>query len=1100
MASIAALAAAVTDEHIDAGQVVVAQGTAGDDVFVIVTGHAEVIADGWPVAALGPGECFGEIAALGGGIRTSTVLATTRAHAPPAPRPHLREHGDGLHAELRGRPGPRRGAARPVAAGGRVVSDLDRLEQRRAALPVPTYPDLPVVAHREAHPRRRSATTRWWSSPGRPARARARSCRSCASSWASGVAGLIGHTQPRRLAARAVSERIAEELGTEIGEAVGYTVRFNDRVGAGHLHQGDDRRHPPRRDPARPPPPRLRGAHHRRGPRAQPQHRLPARLPPPAPPAAPRPQGDHHVGDDRHRPLRRPLRRRAGGRGVGTLVPGGGALPPDRGGRGRRPRPDAGDLRRRAGAHAGGPRRHPRVPLRRARDPRHRRGARPPRPAGHRAPPAVRRASRRPSSTACSRRTAGRRIVLATNVAETSLTVPGIVGVVDPGTARISRYNRRTKVQRLPIEAISQASAAQRAGRCGRVAPGHVHPPVLGGGLRRLGREFTEPEILRTNLASVILQMAALGLGDIAAFPFVEPPDARSIKDGILLLEELGALDRGGDRDHVRLTKLGRRLARIPADPRLARMVARGRPARRGGRGARARRGAVDPGPAGAADRRASRRPRSSTAASPTRTPTSSAYLNLWRYLREQQKALRLQPFRRMCKAEHLHHLRIREWQDVHSQLRQVARGHRARGASAGRRARPRRHPPRAAGRAAVPRRDARPRRQRVPRRPRGALRARAGHRRWASAVRSGSWRPSWWRPTGCAPAPSPRSRPSDIEQAAGHLVTRSYEDPWWDEAQGRRDDHRAGEPLRAAARDGPARAARPGRSGRRPRAVPPPRPRRRRLGRAARLRAGEQGAGRRRGRRSRSGCVATCSWATTTWWRSSTRACRPTSPPPAGSTGGGRAPPGRSPTCSPTRRPISSSPMPASIDLADFPDAWPLGRRPPAAHLRARPDVGPRRGGGRTCRSRCSTPSAALGSTGRCRATGSTSSRRSCAPCRRTPGAITRRPRDVAAEVLESVGPADGPLLDVLAAALSRRGGRAGGRPPPRPGGRAGPPPRHLPRRRRRRPAAGVEQGPPGAAPPPRRARPGGAGRGGPGRRGAAGRPPGCSARSRAR
>ena len=165
-----------------------------------------------------------------------------------------------------------------------------------------------------------------------------------------------------------------------------------------------------------------------------------------------------------------------------------------------------------------------------------------------------------------------RRVVLATNVAETSLTVPGVRYVVDTGVARISRYSKRLKVQRLPIEAVSQASANQRAGRCGRVAPGicirlydeddFVERP-----------EFTEPEILRTNLASVILQMTNIGLGDVAAFPFLEPPDSASIRDGYLLLEELAAIDpveRNGQR---RLTKLGRRLARLPIDPRLGRMV-----------------------------------------------------------------------------------------------------------------------------------------------------------------------------------------------------------------------------------------------------------------------------------------------------------------------------------------------------------------------------------------------------------------------------------------------------------------------------------------------------------------------------------------------
>jgi ATP-dependent helicase HrpA len=162
----------------------------------------------------------------------------------------------------------------------------------------------------------------------------------------------------------------------------------------------------------------------------------------------------------------------------------------------------------------------------------------------------------------------GRRIVLATNVAETSLTVPGIRYVVDPGTARISRYSQRTKVQRLPIEAISQASATQRAGRCGRVAPGicirlYEEEDLLA------RPEFTDPEILRTNLASVILQMTALGLGDVEAFPFVDPPDRRNVKDGVDLLVELGALDPAREDPRKRLTPIGRKLAQLPIDPRL---------------------------------------------------------------------------------------------------------------------------------------------------------------------------------------------------------------------------------------------------------------------------------------------------------------------------------------------------------------------------------------------------------------------------------------------------------------------------------------------------------------------------------------------------
>ncbi|MCG6272756.1 ATP-dependent RNA helicase HrpA, partial [Vibrio vulnificus] len=166
----------------------------------------------------------------------------------------------------------------------------------------------------------------------------------------------------------------------------------------------------------------------------------------------------------------------------------------------------------------------------------------------------------------------GRRIVLATNVAETSLTVPGIKYVIDPGTARISRYSYRTKVQRLPIEPVSQASANQRKGRCGRVQEG-ICIRLYSEDDFNSRPEFTDPEILRTNLASVILQMTALGLGDIEAFPFVEAPDKRNILDGVRLLEELGAINSNAKDPKKRLTAVGKQLARLPIDPRLARMV-----------------------------------------------------------------------------------------------------------------------------------------------------------------------------------------------------------------------------------------------------------------------------------------------------------------------------------------------------------------------------------------------------------------------------------------------------------------------------------------------------------------------------------------------
>ncbi len=267
-----------------------------------------------------------------------------------------------------------------------------------------------------------------------------------------------------------------------------------------------------------------------------------------------------------------------------------------------------------------------------------------------------------------------RRVVLATNVAETSLTVPGIGSVVDPGTARISRYSARLKVQRLPIEPISQASADQRKGRCGRTSDGIC--------IRLYDEEdfaarpaYTDPEILRTNLASVILQMASLGLGEVEDFGFLDPPDRRQIRDGMNLLHELGALTgaAGATSARERLTPLGRRLAQLPVDPRLGRMVLeadrlccgdeviviaaalsiqdpRVRPLEE--------RAAADEQHARFADERSD----------------FLAYLNLWRHLRERQRELSGSAFRRLCRAEYLHYLRVREWQDLVGQLRRAAR------------------------------------------------------------------------------------------------------------------------------------------------------------------------------------------------------------------------------------------------------------------------------------------------------------------------------------------------------------------------------------------------------------------------------------------
>ncbi|WP_433084817.1 ATP-dependent RNA helicase HrpA [Dactylosporangium sp. CA-052675] len=260
---------------------------------------------------------------------------------------------------------------------------------------------------------------------------------------------------------------------------------------------------------------------------------------------------------------------------------------------------------------------------------------------------------------------AGRRVVLATNVAETSLTVPGIKYVVDPGTARISRYSHRLKVQRLPIEPVSQASANQRKGRCGRTSDG-VCIRLYSEDDFNARPEFTDPEILRTNLASVILQMISLGLGDLGAFPFIDPPDRRNVTAGVQLLEELGALEPG-----PHLTPLGRRLSQLPVDPRLARMVLE---AEKNGcvREVMVITAALsiqDPRER-PADKQA--QAQQSHARFADKDSDFVGYLNLWNYLQDKQRELSSNQFRKLCRAEYLNYLRVREWQDIYSQLRQV--------------------------------------------------------------------------------------------------------------------------------------------------------------------------------------------------------------------------------------------------------------------------------------------------------------------------------------------------------------------------------------------------------------------------------------------
>jgi ATP-dependent helicase HrpA len=512
-----------------------------------------------------------------------------------------------------------------------------------------------------------------------------------------GVNGLIGHTQPRRLAARTVAERIAEELATPLGGAVGYKVRFTDQVGAGtlvklmtdgillaeiqqdrRLRQYDtliiDEAHErslnvdfilgylkqllPRR-----PDLKVIITSATIDPERFSRHFTSAGVPAPVIEVS----GRTYPVEVRYRPIEA-----AAGEAAAEAVGEAGNADRDQADAicdavdeliaegpgdilvflsGEREIRDTADALAKATARLRDPSSVEILPL----------YARLSAADQHRVFQPHR----------------GRRIVLATNVAETSLTVPGIKYVVDPGTARISRYSHRLKVQRLPIEPISQASANQRKGRCGRTSDGVCIRLYSESDFS--GRpEFTEPEILRTNLASVLLQMAALGLGDVAAFPFVDPPDRRNITDGVNLLHELGAIDRAVDQAgpglRPRLTPLGRKLAQLPVDPRMARMVLEA------DRVGCVREVLVIAAALSIQDPRERPMERQQAADEKHRRfadPGSDflAYLNLWEYLQDQQRALSSSQFRKLCKAEFLHYLRVREWQDLHGQLRQVAKG-----------------------------------------------------------------------------------------------------------------------------------------------------------------------------------------------------------------------------------------------------------------------------------------------------------------------------------------------------------------------------------------------------------------------------------------
>ncbi|WP_102417421.1 ATP-dependent RNA helicase HrpA [Mycobacterium sp. 4858] len=551
---------------------------------------------------------------------------------------------------------------------------------RQAAVPTIAYPDLPVSARRReiADAVRANQVV---VVAGETGSGKTTQLPKICLEAGRGVRGTIGHTQPRRLAARTVAQRIADELGSPLGETVGYTVRFTDQVSDRTLVKlmtdgillaeiQRDRRLL-RYDTLI-----LDEAHERSlnidfllGYLRELLPRRPdLKVIVTSATIEPQRFADHFGGapivevsgrtypvEIRYRPLEVPV---SGGPDddpddpdheivrtetrdeVEAIVDAIGELEAE-------PAGDvlvflSGEREIRDTAEALGGLKNTEVL-----------------PLYARLPTAEQQKVFAPHT--------GRRVVLATNVAETSLTVPGIRYVVDPGNARISRFSRRLKVQRLPIEPISQASAAQRAGRCGRVAAGVC--------IRLYSEEdfaarprYTDPEILRTNLAAVLLQMAALGLGEVESFPFLDPPDRRSIRDGVQLLQELGAFDAQGA-----ITELGRRLARLPVDPRLGRMILQAETE-----------GCVaevlvlaaaltihDPRER-PTDREDAARQKHARFADEDSDFLS--YLNLWRYLGERRKTLSGNQFRRMCRDEFLHYLRIREWQDLVGQLRGIAR------------------------------------------------------------------------------------------------------------------------------------------------------------------------------------------------------------------------------------------------------------------------------------------------------------------------------------------------------------------------------------------------------------------------------------------
>jgi len=593
-----------------------------------------------------------------------------------------------LDRDRRGR-GGRRGHGRPLDLAEverRIAAAEERITARRSLVPEVTYPPELPVSQRRDEIAAAIRDHRVVVVAGETGSGKTTQLPKICLELGRGVRGMIGHTQPRRIAARAVAERVASELGTRLGEAVGYQVRFTGRVGEHTLvklmtdgillaETQHDRRllaydtiivdeaHErslnidfllgyltqllPRREDLK-----LIITSATIDPGRFADHFSRALN---APVPVIEVSGRTYPVEIRYRPLDLSTVE-----SEGSTEDGGEEEVRDQ----IEAICDAVDELTAAGdgdilVFLSGEReiRDTADALRRRYEERIRSGALEVLPLFARLSTAEQLRVFTPHT--------GRRVVLATNVAETSLTVPGIRYVVDPGTARISRYSHRLKVQRLPIEPISQASADQRAGRCGRTADG-ICIRLYSEADYQTRPRFTDPEILRTNLASVILRMAALNLGDVATFPFVDPPDRRSVRDGVMLLRELGAFDA-----QDQLTPLGARLAQLPIDPRLGRMVLEAE-----------RLGCVrevlviaagltivDP-----RERPLDRQPAADAKHARFRHPESDflTLLNLWRYLADQQKKLSSSQFRRLCRTDFLNYLRVREWQDLESQLRQI--------------------------------------------------------------------------------------------------------------------------------------------------------------------------------------------------------------------------------------------------------------------------------------------------------------------------------------------------------------------------------------------------------------------------------------------